>query len=263
MSYHNLYGMVSPGLLPGSSMGGVGNPFGYMPGLLPPQASARNLGLLYRPWEPAYADIYGPSGMYGFSWPTLPNYSSATGGSGDRSWSPNWDDVNPPEPDPMPTTDEFSSGNDQTDGMGGNSPGTMPGEQGYSQFLANQLREQRVAETTMVPGTNMTVAEALAQGWRPSVGNVSVLPSMNLNTNTSINPTTMGLNPQVVRDLTGQTLPGYRTPNMTTSVVATAIQPDQPMTVQDITNDFGGGGNAGSAGKGSFGGMDAGLAGPR
>ena len=75
---------------------------------------------------------------------------------------------------------------------------------------------------------------------------------MDLDFNTAINA-------QVTRDLTGRTLPGYATPGLTTSAVATAIQPDKEISVTDITNDFGGGGDAdgGDTSGESFGGGDA------
>tara|TARA_Y100001963_G_scaffold56010_1_gene78246 strand:- start:1924 stop:2733 length:810 start_codon:yes stop_codon:yes gene_type:complete len=262
MSYYDPYGMVQPGFVPGGpgdpSMGGAGY-YGGMPGLLGPQGPAVNLGLLYRPWEPSYQQTYGPSGMYGFSWPELPNWSSSGGGGGGNDWLPDWDTVNPTQSDgtstTTTTTDGDDSNGDQTDGTGGDPPGTDPGDRGYSRHIANQLAEQRLAENTIVPELGITVAQALAQGWQPAVESIGVLPSMDLSFNTQISS-----QPTVTRDLTGRTLPGYATPGFTTSAVTTAVPPDKEISVTDITNDFGGGGDdpdAGDTSGESFGGGDA------
>ena len=226
MSYYDPYGMVQPGFVPGGpgdpSIGGAGY-YGGMPGLLGPQGPAVNLGLLYRPWEPSYQQTYGPSGMYGFSWPELPNWSSSGGGGGDRGWLPNWDDVNPPEPEPKPEED-------QTDPNDPRNPENRGDKMaGYDSMLSPPVD--------------------LLDYYSDSVAGIG----MDLDFNTAINA-------QVTRDLTGRTLPGYATPGLTTSAVATAIQPDKEISVTDITNDFGGGGDdpdAGDTSGESFGGGDA------
>ena len=211
MSYYDPYAFLQPGFVPGDpSMGGAGY-YGGMPGLLGPQGPAVNLGLLYRPWEPSYQETYGPSGMYGFSWPTLPNWSS----DGDRGWLPNWDDVNPPEPEPKPEdpTDPNDTRNPENRG------GKMAG-----------------ADSMLSPPVD------LLDYYSDSVAGIG----MDLDFNTAINAHTMGLNSQVTQDTTGKTLAGYATPGFTTSAVATAVPPDKEISVTDITNDFSGGGTGGN-----------------
>ena len=238
MSYYDPYGMVQPGFVPGGpgdpSMGGAGY-YGGMPGLLGPQGSAVNLGLLYRPWEPSYQETYGPSGMYGFSWPTLPNYSSGTGSSGGRSWMPDWDDVNPPEPEPEPENPIDPNDTRNPENRGGKMAGA---------------------------DSMLSAPVDLLDYYSDSVAGIG----MDLDMNTSINANTMGLNPQVTRDLWGRTLPGYTTPGVTTSAVSTAL-PAEPeviaeeISVTDITNDFSGGGTGGNDMGGWGGGPGGGTSG--
>ncbi|MGB1538295.1 MAG: hypothetical protein ACPHAN_11325 [Pseudomonadales bacterium] len=255
MSY-DPYSMVQPGFFPGDPWTGGTGYYGGMPGLLGPQGPAVNLGLLYRPWEPSYRETYGPSGMYGFSWPELPNWSSSGGGGGGNDWLPDWDTVNPPGSDDSTTTTTTTNGDDindgQTDGTGGDAPGTDPGDRGYSQHIANQLAEQRLAETTIVPELGITVAQALRlnPSWQPAVESIGVLPSMDLSFNTS------NFAPTVTRSK-GITIGA--TPGVTTSAETTAVQPDKEISVTDITNDFGGGDDAdgGDTSGESFGGGDA------